>query len=613
MKLPGTFLGAFGTAVVLLQAGAALATSGFAQVSNAVPTVSTTVTVLGSPEPVTLGESNRSTVVIGTQDAPGFFPQVEDYLRTDASVFVEQRGAGGSQADISVRGTSFEQTLVLLNGLRIDDAETSHNNMDLPVPLAAMRSIDVLHGAGSTLYGSDAIGGVIDFVTDEPTSTSLLLRAGGGSYGTNEQEAVGSVARRKWSEILAGQRDASSGFMYDRDYRDEELSSESRWKTALGTTDVLLAMDDRDFGANQFYGNYPSHDRTKGWFASIQQMFGEQTQAAFGYRRHTDEYILFRNDPALYENNHIDTSWEGALRRSDAVGRHLKLFYGLEGDGDGIHSNNLGVHARNWGSGYLDAEVQWGRASLSVGLRQEIISGGYYVTSPMLAAGYHLTRKVKLRGEVGYGFRLPTYLDLYYSDPSTIGNAALKPESAWNFEGGVDWFPSSHVYFSSTVFYSRQRNTIDYVRQSASQPWMATNLSGLHFTGWENSATWQPSRQNQLRASWTLLAGAQQALHGLQSEYVFNYPVNNASLDGTHFWKSGIGVHSRLGVTERYQQSPYAVWDVSLARERGSIRPYARISNLANTGYQEVIGVQMPSRTAVAGLEIVFGSRARGE
>jgi outer membrane cobalamin receptor len=595
-----------GTRVMLLLGIVACPASGLGQTANPVPAVPITVTVLGTPEPVTLGESNRSTVVLDAEQEPGVFPQVEDYLRTDASVFIDQRGAGGSQADVSIRGTSFEQTLVLLNGLRIDDAETSHNNMDLPLPLAAMRSIDVLHGAGSTLYGSDAIGGVIDFITVEPTTTSLLLRAGGGNYGANEQEAVGFLAGKKWSEIIAGQRDASSGFMFDRDYRDEEASSESRWKSSLGTTNILLAGDDRAFGANQFYGNYPSYERTKGWFASINQELAKGTQAAFGYRRHTDEYVLFRNDPSIYENNHVDTSWEGALHRNDHIGNHLKLFYGLEGDGDGIHSNNLGVHARNWGSGYFDAEMQWGQISLSAGLRQEIISGGYNVTSPMLAAGYRLAAKIKLRGEAGYGFRLPTYLDLYYSDPTTIGNPALKPESAWNFEGGVDWFPTNRVYVSSTVFYSRQRNAIDYVRAGASQPWMATNLSGLHFTGWENSATWQPNQQNQMRASWTLLVGAQQALQGLQSEYVFNYPVNNASLDARHVWKAGVGVQTRIGVTERYQQSPYAVWDISLARECGAIRPYARVANLTNTGYQEVLNVQMPGRTVVAGLEIIF-------
>src|SRR6201996_3260689 len=154
---------------------------------QAVTPTKTTVVVLGNPAPVTLGESNRSVVVMDTQEHPRAFQTVEDRLRTDASTYIEQRGAGGAQADISIRGTSFEQTLVLINGLRINDAQTSHNNMDIPIPLSAMRSIDILHGAGSTLYGSDAIGGAIDFVTAEPTASSLRLRAGGGNFGTTEQ------------------------------------------------------------------------------------------------------------------------------------------------------------------------------------------------------------------------------------------------------------------------------------------------------------------------------------------------------------------------------------------------------------------------------------------
>ena len=164
----------------------------------------------------------------------------------------------------------------------------------------------------------------------------MRIRAGGGNFGTSEQEFVATTASRKWSEVLAGERDSSTGFMVDRDYRDEETSSETRYQSLLGSTDVLVASDDRAFGANQFYGNYPSYERTKGWFASVSQSLSEKTQAAFGYRRHTDEYVLFREDPAAYENNHVDTSWEGALRRNDAIGKHVKLFYGLEADGDGI-------------------------------------------------------------------------------------------------------------------------------------------------------------------------------------------------------------------------------------------------------------------------------------
>lgn len=569
--------------------------------------MSTTVVVVGNPEPVTVGESNRSVAVMDTEQTRFAFQTIEDYLRTDTSTFIAQRGAGGAQADISIRGTSFEQTLVLLNGLRINDAETSHNNLDLPVPLAAMRAINVLHGAGSTLYGSDAIGGAVDFLTAVPLGNTLRLRSGTGSFGANDQMAIASLVRRKWTEMLAGERNFSTGFMVDRDYRNESGSSESRYTSALGVTDILLAGNDRAFGANQFYGNYDSWERTKGWFASMRQDLGAKTNAAFGYRRHADNFILLRSAPSVYANNHIDQSWQGVVRRKEAIGPKVSLFYGLEGDWDSIDSNNLGRHARNWGAGYVDADLRPGRASISAGLREEIISGGEKVTSPMLAVGYFITQKVKLRGSLGYGFRMPTYLDLYYSDPSTVGNPNLKPESAWNFEAGVDWFASRKLYVTSTIFYSRQHDAIDYLRANENDLWRAANLSGLRFMGVEGSAVWQPVSSEQIKLGWTALSGAQRALHGYESEYVFNYPVNNASAEWTSHFYSGYMLHTRFSVTERYQKDPYAVWDVSLAREQGRIHPYLQMTNLTNMAYQEVLNVPMPGRAFTGGVELWLG------
>ena len=104
--------------------------------------------------------------------------------------------------------------------------------------------------------------------------------------------------------------------MTDRDYRNEDASVESWTGTRLGITDLLFAGSDRAFGANQFYGPYNSWERTKGWFASIRQELGSRTVAAFGYRRHTDDFILLRTNPSVYENNHIDGSWQASLRHT---------------------------------------------------------------------------------------------------------------------------------------------------------------------------------------------------------------------------------------------------------------------------------------------------------
>ena len=149
-----------------------------------------------------------------------------------------------------------------------------------------------------------------------------------------------------------------------------------------------------------------------------------------------------RDDPSVYENNHIDGSWQASLRHTLPVATTSVLLFGLESDGDSIHSNNLGLHVRNRGAGYVDLDLRPAKSrwNLSAGVREELFSGGLQsALAPHLAGSLRLAHQLKLRASGGYGFRLPTYTDLYYSDPVTIGNPNLKPESSWSGEGGADW------------------------------------------------------------------------------------------------------------------------------------------------------------------------------
>lgn len=569
--------------------------------------------VLGSPTPVPLAESPASVLIVPVKEQELKVGAPVDLLREDSSIFIEQRGAGGAQADIVLRGGSFEQTLVLVNGLRINDAQTSHHDLDLPIPLEAMDQIQVLHGAGSTLHGVDALDGVVDFITTAPSHTSVLLRAGGGSFGENEESLMAGGAHKHLSGRVTADRNFSTGFMTDRDYRNEDGSVEAWLGSRLGVTDLLFAGSDRAFGANQFYGPYPEWERTKGLFASIRQEIGTHTDAAFGFRRHSDEFVLIRDNPSVYENNHIDGSWQSQLRHTIALPQNSLVLMGVEADGDSIRSNNLGIHARNRGAGYVDFDLSppERRWNLSAGLREEMFSGGggQWVTSPHLAGSWRVRPTLKLRATGGYGFRIPTYTDLYYSDPVTIGNPNLKPESAWSGEAGFDWAPGQKFTVSGTGFYSRQHNAIDYVRANANAPWQAENLSGLRFTGVEASTTWKPSRAHTIQAGWTSLYGAQSALHGLQSEYLFNYPVNNVHTMWDWALPRGMALTNMVQIAQRYQQTVYPVWDVSLVRARGRLQPYARLTNASNTGYQEIAGVAMPGRAVVAGLAIRLGER----
>ena len=578
------------------------------------PEVRSTVVVVGTPDPIAEEESARSTETLEVQAHPLVYADLNDVVRDDPTVDVEQRGGGGVQADLSIRGSSYEQTLVLLNGFRINDAETSHFNLDLPVPMEMIGSVNVLHGAGSTLYGSDAVSGVVDFVTAEPAAGPMLrVRQEGGSYGEVDDAAVASWGGKKFSEVLGGGRDFSDGFIADRDYRSEEGSSEMRFGSVLGRSDVLLGGSDRRFGAAGFYGHYDSWERTKGWFAGIDQQIDEKTQVALAFRRHSDIFLLERGQPQGYKNQHLDTSWQGAVRRTDALPwRGAEVFYGVEENADQIESTNLGRHGRNRGAGYADFELRgkaWG--TISAGMREEVFGGGLWESTPSVAGSVWVGKRVKLRASVERGFRLPTYTDLYYSDPTTLGNANLRPESAWNFDGGTDWCVNPRLTLTLTSFHSSQMDAIDYVRASAADRWQAENLNGVRFSGIEAGADWRPKSGQDLRLGLTTLQGAQDALQGLQSEYVFNYPVQNGVAEWVGRWTNGLLLRQRVRVVHRVDRGVAPVWDASAAYDMGRVQPYVQLTNLSNTGYQEIVGVPMRGRAFVGGVQIVL--RKKGD
>src|ERR1017187_9317098 len=192
---------------------------------------------------------------------------------------LRQRAADGVQADLSIRGSSFGQTLVLLNGQRMNDAQSGHHDMDIPVPLEAVSRVEVLRGSGSTMYGSDAVAGAVNIITTPPEGTEIQLRTTFGNFGANQQNVSLAGSAGRVSEQLVAARDFSSGFMPDRDYRNLQLTSTTHFATGLGSGDVTLGYMDHPFGADQFYGNFNSWENTKTWLAAWRQELGKKTTA----------------------------------------------------------------------------------------------------------------------------------------------------------------------------------------------------------------------------------------------------------------------------------------------------------------------------------------------
>ena len=479
--------------------------------------------------------SDRSVEVLLPRDAPFGTDTVVDLLRTDPSLNLQARAGEGVQADLSIRGTTFEQSLVLVNGFRVNDPETGHLNLDIPVPLDAITRIDVLHGSGSTFYGSDAIGGAVNLLTG---AAGPRLHPGRPfrrrQLRLTRKPSPRRLLHRPIRDQLTGSRDQSDGFIFDRNYSSNALASESWLKTKPGTTDILLAASDRPYGANNFYGNYPEWERTKGWLGSIQQQLGQRTAASFGYTRHTDLFVLILGQPAIYENNHVTTGYEGALRRADDLGRNTTLAYGLEESGDSIHSNSLGhtpLHARNQGAGYANLSLRsLRRFSLSLGAREEVLSGQGSSSHPLPRRLHphqnppparlrrprlppaHLRRPLLLRPRHHRQSQPQARIQLELRRRCRL-DARQRPP---------------HPHRSRLPPQPDQRHRL---HQAASadrrRQWQAVNVPTLDITGAEACARVRLTATQQLQLSYTAAHSGNLPPNYL-SEYAFNYAAQNA-------------------------------------------------------------------------------------
>jgi iron complex outermembrane receptor protein len=570
--------------------------------------------VTGTYDTVPLEETDRAVSTIQVEQSPVSYRNWVDVLEQDPSLDVQQR-APGTSADLSIRGATFGESLILVNGLRLNDVQTGHNNLDLPFPFQSVQRVEVLKGSGSTMYGSDAMGGAVNFITAIPDRSEIRLGAGIGNWGTNQQNGALTLVRKQFGEQLSFVRELSTGFITNRDYRNLAIASETGINTRLGRSDILLGISDRPYGAQGFYGPYPSWERGKGWLAAWTQPIGTQTSADFAYRRHTDEFILFRANPSIYENNHISTDYQAAVRRYEKIRENVRVYYGVEGLREHIDSTNLGTHTRDQGSVYASFDARaLRRFSSNLGAREEIYTGGRQVFSPSVSGSYWATSRVKLRASASHAFRLPTYTELYYTDPVDLGNPNLKPESAWSYEGGVQLLIKRGVVVEAGIFNRRDRDVIDYVRSDPSLPYRAENIQNLNFTGAEISLRWQLPRQQRIELSYTGLHGRAATLNGLQSKYAFNYPINA----GVATWRGRIpgGFDSRFRVAalqrrvtnpanlQLYDSATYPLVEWTVGREFRHVTPYVQLTNLTDTKYQEIPGVPMPGRGVIAGIEL---------
>jgi iron complex outermembrane receptor protein len=321
--------------------------------------------------------------------------------------------------------------------------------------------------------------------------------------------------------------------------------------------------------------------------------------------------VLFRDDPQLYTNRHIEDDWQGDLRRHDNLPLHGVISYGVEGLAESIDSTNLGIHERKRASGYAFYDLRSVRRySFSVGIREEVYGSRSVDTSPTVSGGAWISSKFKLRASASRAFRLPSFTDLYYSDPSDLGNPNLKPESATSYEAGLDGYLRKGLHASVTAFQRRDQNVIDYVAPPGSTVYTAENFDNFHFTGVETGIAWDPGSTQHFAVAFSGLRGLNVSPEVGQAKYTFNYPLESAVIEWRGMLAKKVIARTRIGVENRLDYAPYAIWDASASYATGRVRPFLQLTNITSTVYQDLPGIAMPKRGVVGGCEFyLYGGK----
>ncbi len=569
------------------------------------------VVVTAAASPVALGSVTRTLTVVTREDISALaVHSVADVLRLVASVDVRARGERGSQTDFAVRGANFGQVLVLVDGIRLNDAQSGHHNGDIPVPLDAIERIEVLHGPGSSLFGADAFGGTINVITRRETD-----RASGsievGSFGLIAGRANVGASRGSVRQVLSASVDRSSGFMFERGFRNAGVSS----RTAIGNhSDLFASFLSKDFGANGFYGNAPSHEWTNQTLVAANHRFdpraGWQLGGDVSYRTHGDRFLFNVRTPGLFENVHRTHATRGALKASRAFGQGTVVTVGAEAGADWIRSTNLGDHTTKRVSGFGEWRRAFGpRTQLDASLRVDRYTEFGSAWSPAAGIGWWPSSAVRLRASAGRAFRVPTFTERYYQDPANFARPEVGPETAWAGETGADLFLAGGWALGATLFARQDHDVIDWLRPDATVRWRTYNIRDVDTLGVELTARKTLAGGSFVQVGYSSLDLNAAAVTQL-SKYVLDYAPHSLAAAAAIPLPGAIRLAPRLEYKHRTRStgvSEYTVLDLRVSRGFGAYEVHVDGTNLFDASYQEVLGVQMPG----AAVSVSLSARLR--
>ncbi len=437
-------------------------------------------------------ENSRTILVItAKQIKQSAVTNITDLLQQVAGVDMRRRGVSGMQADLYIRGGSFDQTLLLIDGIKVEDPQTGHHTMNMALPIEVIERVEIIKGAATRIFGQNAFTGAINIVTKKNANNVNSVGVQIGSFGQKNGAITVGKNLENSSVIAHASINSSDGYRHNTDFKNQNYFIKNTFNKNNTPINFIGYFTERNFGANGFYAS-PSainqYEETQSSLLGLSTVIkGEKLtlKPRFYWKRNQDMYVFIRNNPSVYRNLHI----------ANKVGAELNTSYssslGITGFGIDIAkvfltSNNLGSRERFMANVFLEHRFKLlnDKIDITPGVAINYFSDFKFHAFPGVDIGFSLSENLKVYANAGYTYRIPTYTDLFYSDPTTLGNANLNPEEAISEELGLK-YSSSRIDFSAAIFNRDSNNLIDYVKANANDKWEATNIQDLNSFGFE--------------------------------------------------------------------------------------------------------------------------------
>jgi len=505
-------------------------------------------------------------------------PSLDGLLETVPGIDARQRGPWGTQTDLSIRGGSFEQVALWVDGIRWSAPHTGHHLLNLPIDPEDIQRVQVVRGGGGALGSGGVTGGIV-LHTGPGDADETAVSVEGGSYGWNRIRARHDWGENQTRHRISLSHAATDGFRDNTDLAMTRARYAGRTVTDEGTFDLRIGGMASAFGAQDFYtASFPQQFEEVGlWQGQLtwqHELRGWDVEAGLHHRSHSDRFELFREGEGYYveDADGVLTSnagpvpgwYQGANQHRSAVsgaraGARRVSNWGetlLSADfrREGVVSNRLGLAEFGRGDSSIYA-LGDRRMNLDVGIgqRAEIgrltaralaawnvnsaADGPRFIPEASLSLRIDETGRAVAFASARRSIRMPSYTDLYYTVGGAQGSQDLLPEEAEHLEFGYrltgDLGDGHRLVLSQHVFHRWGRNLIDWVRFNGSSITEATNLREVNFSGQEFSLSAQATEDGPALRYFTVSLAfmeADETSTGFESNYVLDILNTKADL-----------------------------------------------------------------------------------